>query len=210
MNKWLRLVGENGKEGPGDGEASREVTFGGGKCVGGSSAFEEEQCEEDKEFGPNASRLGVRGAECFEDGKDDENGGPPVIEGEWEVDEELVIGGLGCVIFFDDIVYVGHRSANKQGKNKCKDVVFPGPKIDVDGVQDDEKGETPGDTIDDDPFSSIAELVDDRTQEKKVNQRPDEERPRSRSNVGDFFGVIITIITSCDVVNVGTEKEEIA
>lgn len=52
------------------------------------------------------------------------------------------------------------------------DVVVPGPEVDVDGVQDGEEGEAPGDAVDDDLLSAIEELVDDGSEEEEVNKRP--------------------------------------
>ena len=46
------------------------------------------------------------------------------------------------------------------------------PESDVGGVQKAEKSETPMDTIDDNNFSSGAELIDDGSQKEKMNERP--------------------------------------
>ena len=52
MDEWLLLVHEDGEQGPGDGDASGQVAFGGGNRVGCGNALEREQCEENEEFGP--------------------------------------------------------------------------------------------------------------------------------------------------------------
>jgi len=46
------------------------------------------------------------------------------------------------------------------------------PQIDIDGVQDTEKRETPSDRVDDDGLSVVGELIDNRSQEKYVNDGP--------------------------------------
>jgi len=47
-----------------------------------------------------------------------------------------------------------------------------GKEVNVEGVEDDEKGKAPGNTINDDSFSLREELIDDRAKEEQVNQRP--------------------------------------
>jgi hypothetical protein len=44
--------------------------------------------------------------EGSEGGNDDENGCPPVVKGEGEVDKEFVIDRLGSVMFLDDVIDV--------------------------------------------------------------------------------------------------------
>ena len=46
------------------------------------------------------------GAEGLEEGEDDEERGPAVVEREGEVHEELVSGGLRRVVLLDDVVDV--------------------------------------------------------------------------------------------------------
>ena len=45
-------------------------------------------------------------AERLERGQDDEDSGPAVVQGEGEVDEELVRKGLGRVVLLDNVVDV--------------------------------------------------------------------------------------------------------
>ena len=85
------LVGEDRPQGPRDGDRGGEVALGRGERVGSGGGFEEKEREEDEYFGPYA----CAGCECvyaegFEEGEDDEDCCPPVVEGEGEVDEELV------------------------------------------------------------------------------------------------------------------------
>lgn len=44
------LLGEDGPEGPGDGDGGGEVAFRGRECVGCGGGFEEEECEEDEDL----------------------------------------------------------------------------------------------------------------------------------------------------------------
>jgi hypothetical protein len=46
------------------------------------------------------------------------------------------------------------------------------PKIDVDGIENSQKGETPRNAIDNDMFSLREKLVDDGPKQENMNQRP--------------------------------------
>ena len=63
------------------------------------------QGEEDADAGPDAGGLG-RGVvtEGFQEGEDDEDGRPTVVEQEGEVDEDFVGGALGLVELLHDVV----------------------------------------------------------------------------------------------------------
>ena len=50
------------------------------------------------------------------------------------------------------------------------DVVLPRPDIDIDGVQDRQEWEAPGDSVDNDMLSEGEELVDNGTKEEKMNE----------------------------------------
>jgi uncharacterized protein YegJ (DUF2314 family) len=51
-------------------------------------------------------------------------------------------------------------------------VVMASPKIDVNGIEDGQKGEAPRNAIDDDMFACGVKLVDDSSEQEEVNQRP--------------------------------------
>jgi hypothetical protein len=84
-------VSIDGPKSPGDGDGAREITFWSREGVGGGSAFQEEQCQEDKDLGPDTSmvceRIDTKGLEC---GEDNEDGGPAMVEREGQVDKDLV------------------------------------------------------------------------------------------------------------------------
>lgn len=65
------------------------------------------------------------------------------------------------MILLHDIVDVRHGGADEKGEEECKDIVMPGPKVDVDGVENSEKGKAPRDPVDDHTFTSGEELVND-------------------------------------------------
>jgi len=48
-----------------------------------------------------------------------------------------------------------------------------GPKIHIDGIENTQDSETPGYSVDNDPFSFRGELVENRGQQEEVNQRPE-------------------------------------
>ena len=63
------------------------------------------QGEEDADAGPDAGGLGRRVvAEGFQEGEDDEDGRPTVVEPKGEVDEDFVGGALGLVELLHDVV----------------------------------------------------------------------------------------------------------
>jgi len=103
------------------------------------------------------------------------------------MDEEFVGDVFGRVMLFDDVVDVGHGGADEESQDECDDVMLMSPEIDVDGVENSQEREAPGDAIDDDLFSGGEELVDDCGEEEKVDKRPYEESPGSGCDVR-FFG----------------------
>jgi len=99
------------------------------------------------------------------------------------MNEELITVGRWRVVLLDDIVDVSHCGANKESKDESRDVIAMSPEVDVDGIEDGKERESPRDAIDNYSFAIRAELVYDSTEKKKVNERPDEERPRRWSDV---------------------------
>lgn len=84
----------------------------------------------------------------------------------------------------------GHGGADEESQDECwfkyvngwkgnvirmrtDDVMLMSPEIDVDGVENSQEREAPGDAIDDDLFSGGEELVDDCGEEEKVDKRPE-------------------------------------
>jgi len=185
------LVGKDGKEGPGDGNAGGEVAFGGRKGIGGGSGLEEEEGEEDEDLCPETGLVvGGVDAESFKSRDDDENSGPAMVEGEWEMDEELVCEALRGVVFFHNIVDVGYGGADEEGKDESENEMMASPQVYVNSIEDTEQGETPGNVVNDDSLSKREELEDDGAQEQEVNEGPKEECPRSRGDVCLFAAVV--------------------
>jgi len=100
------------------------------------------------------------------------------------MDEELITVARRSVVLLDDIVDVSHCGADKKSKDEGRDVMRMSPEVDVDGIEDGKERESPGDAIDNYSFTIWEELEYDSTEKKKVNKRPDEERPRRWSDVG--------------------------
>lgn len=130
-------------------------------------------------------------------------------EREGEVDEQLVGGTLRRVMLLDDVVDMGDCSGDQQTEDESDDVVVMTPDGDVDRVEDDDEGETPTDSIDDDRFCVCGhELVDDSSKEEKMDEGPDGESPRGGSNISLFY-VGIDGSRSSNGVNVATEEEKV-
>jgi len=138
------LVGEDGPEGPCNGDGGREVALRGRESIGSRGTLEEEEGKENEDFCPYASgkvqAAYTEGVECSDD---DENGGPTVVKREGEMDEELISVTLGTVMLFDDVIDVSNSGADKEGEDEGNDVMVCGPQVDVDGVEDTKEGETP-------------------------------------------------------------------
>jgi len=99
------------------------------------------------------------------------------------MDEELITIARRAIVLLDDIVDVRYCGANEESKDESRDVIRMSPEVDVDGVEDGKERESPGDAINDYSLTLGEELVYDSTEKKKVNKRPDEERPRRWSDV---------------------------
>ncbi len=51
-------------------------------------------------------------------------------------------------------------------------IVMPDPKVDIYGVENSKKRQAPANSVNDDLFAAVKELVDNCAEEKKVNERP--------------------------------------
>lgn len=54
----------------------------------------------------------------FKGGEDNENGGPAVVEREWEMDEDFIGDALRLVEFLDDIVDVCNGRRDEERKDE--------------------------------------------------------------------------------------------
>jgi len=159
---WARLTSPDTEESPGDGNATSQITFGGGESVGCSSGFEGEEGQEDEEFGPSVSSVGGGVAtKCFESSEEDEDGSPTVVEREWQVDENFIGQCVAGVMLLDDVIDVADRGADYQGQEEGDNVMATSPDVNPDDVENSEEGESPSNTIDDYLLASIGELIDD-------------------------------------------------
>lgn len=64
---------------------------------------------------------------------------------------------------------------------RTDDIVLPAPDVNVDGVEDAEEGEAPGDGVDDHALAGREELVDDCAEKEQMNERPVETQSVSQS-----------------------------
>jgi hypothetical protein len=210
MNKTRRaLVGKDSEEGESNSNGSREVTLGGVESICGSSSLKEEQGKEDKDFSPNAGLLSERIiTKCLEERKDDQEGRPAMVKREWQMDEKFISNGFRGVMLLDNVVNVSYCRRYEKGEDEGNDIMTGSPEINIDGIQDTEERETPGNTIDDDTFSTGDKLVDDGTKEENVDDSPNQESPRSRSEIG-FFAVEVDVGRSSDGVDIRTQKQNI-
>jgi len=124
------------------------------------------------------------------------------------MDEELVSPILGRVVLLDDVIDVSDCGADEERQDEGYGVMMASPKIDIDGIENSQKGETPRNAIDNDTFSLGGKLVDDGSEQEKVNQRPDEKSPRSRSKIG-FFSTVIYAGRSSNSIYIGPQKQEV-
>jgi len=124
------------------------------------------------------------------------------------MNQKLIPPGLRGVVFLDDVVDVGDGAGDEEGEDEGYDVVVGAPQVDVDGVEDAEEGEAPGDAVDDDSFALREELVDDRSKEEDVDEGPNQERPRSGSEIG-LLSSVIDITGGSNGVDVGAQKQEV-
>lgn len=203
------LVSEDRPQRPSDRDAGGKVTLGSGERVCGGGTLKEEECEEDEDLGPDTGAVGERvSSECLKGGENDEDGGPTVVEGEGEVDENFITKRLRRMMLLYDIIDVRDSAADEEGSNESKNVMTAGPEIDIDGVENAEERKAPRNAVDDDAFALRSKLVDDGSQKKCVNNGPDEERPRRRCDVGLFSRVVDTRGRS-DGVQVRPEEEHV-
>ena len=121
---WTKFGGQRWPRATRDRNRCRKITFGGREGVGGCCSFEEEaalgsgagktqlkgrhlQGKEDKDFGPDAGVV-VNGVdtERLKGAQNNEDGGPPVIQRERKVDEDLISVGLRRVMLLHDVIDV--------------------------------------------------------------------------------------------------------
>jgi len=160
------LVGVDTKEGPGDGDGTSEITLGRGECVCGSGSFEDEESKEDEDLGPDTCVVGIGVAsECLKSGQEDENGGPPVVEGEGEVDKEFISHVLSLVMLLDEVIDVGYSRADEERKDEGDNVVSTRPNVYVNRVEHGQEWEAPSNSINDDVLAGISELIDEVSEE---------------------------------------------
>jgi len=69
---------------------------------------------------------------------------------EWQMDKQLVRNALRRVVFLDDIIDMGYSARDQQAGYEGDDVVVGAPSIDIDRVKDDEGGESPADSVNND------------------------------------------------------------
>jgi len=203
------LVVEFGPKRPSNGNASGEITFRGRESVRSGGRLEEEIGQEDKDIGEDASALVARvHTESVKGSDEDKESRESVPQGEGQVDEYLIIDVLGDVMLPDDIVDVGDSRADEESKDEGDDVVTSSPDVDVDGVEEDEEGEAPADSVDDGLLAALGELVDDSAEKQEVNDGPDTKDPAGGGEVGLFTSVVVRMGTS-DRVYACSEEEDV-
>lgn len=122
------LMGKDREEGPRYRETSRKVTLRAGESICGRSRLEEEQSKEYENFGPNTGWFKKRiDAECFKRSDDNENGRPPMVKGERQVDQDFVTGVSRCMELLHDVVDVGDSTAYEQSEDECEYIVLGCP-----------------------------------------------------------------------------------
>jgi len=112
------------------------------------------------------------------------------------------------MIFLDEIVGMADGRGHEQRKDESDDVVLATPDVDVDAIKGTEEGETPANGVDDDFLATVVELVDDRSKQQEVDQRPDAERVWSRGKVS-FLARVVDALWTRNGVDITTKEEEV-
>lgn len=90
---------------PGDDYGTGEVTIDGRERVGSRSGLQEQEGEEHEDLGPDPGVvLGCVNTERLEGGQEDDNHGPPMPKGEWQMHEQFIAHSLGGMIFLNHVV----------------------------------------------------------------------------------------------------------
>lgn len=148
-------------------------------------------------------------AERLERSHKDKNGSPPMPHGERKMHEQLIAGGLGRVILFDDIIDVADGRGDQEGEDEGGDVMVVGPDGDEGGVEEGEEREPPGDSVNHDGLCvGGSELVDNGAEKEEVDDRPSEEGPTSWSEVR-LLDVSVDVVWGGYGVDVRPQEEEI-
>lgn len=166
------LVDEDSEECPGDSGCARSIAFLAGERVCGRGRLEEDECEQDKDLGPDAGFLSVRvDSEGFKTGDHDKNDGPSVVKREREVDQPLLCQTLSTgVVCLDNVVDLADRRGHQQAEDEREDVPVSSPEEDVDAVKESEKRESPVDAVDDDVITARGELEDHSAEQQEVDE----------------------------------------
>jgi len=156
------LLSKDGPERPSNRESSSNITFWRAEGVCNAGGFEEEECEENKNFGTNARPV----EECIdteglEAGDDDKNRGPTVVEREGQMDKQFIAQVLSAVVLLHNVINMTDSGADEERKYECDNKVPTGPDIDIDRVENKKEWEAPCNTINDSPLSFGRELVYD-------------------------------------------------
>jgi len=87
-------------------------------------------------------------------------------------------------------------------------VVPVSPHADVNGIEDRKKWETPANAIDDDGLARIGELVENETEEEKMDKGPDKKGPGGWSQIS-LLSRVVHITRASDGVDVAAKEQEI-
>jgi len=194
---------------PSDGQAPSEITLRAGERIRSASTLEEKECEEDEELGPELGRVSSRvDTESLKGSQPDKDNCPSVVERERKVDKKFAGQADTPAMLVDNVVDVAYSGAHKEGEDKGDNIMTMRPHTNVDGIEHRKKWEAPADAIDDEFLAGACKLVENETEEKEVNEGPDEEGPGRWSEVG-LFSRAVHVARASNGVDIATEEEEI-
>ncbi|CAG8672670.1 1369_t:CDS:2, partial [Acaulospora colombiana] len=120
----------------------------------------------------------------------------------------FVSDSTSLVVLLDDIINVADGRADEQGEDERDYVVVVSPNVDIDGVEDCQEREAPSNAVNGDLLARVGELVDDITEQQKVDERPDDKGPACRGEIR-LLCRLVHVAGSGNRINVAAEEKEV-
>lgn len=165
--------------------------------------------EEDTGLCPRISGLGDSiHPESFERRQEHQANSPPMVQGEGEVQEDLV-AKVSQLCALDIVVYLCNNRHREDDENKTVSVLLDGPGVDIHCVEKVEERELPTDTFDNDFFASSGKLVYTGAKDEHMNEWPHKEGPRGRGEIR-LLSRVIDVPRRYDSIHIAAHHENSA